>query len=55
LGPAQFSGGREIVSINHHHLLHEVHTVSVRLLWSNLNRLFSMSLIPFVTDFLGSN
>jgi uncharacterized membrane protein len=44
-----------IMWINHHHLVHEVREVSARLLWSNLNLLFWMSLIPFVTDFLGKN
>jgi uncharacterized membrane protein len=44
-----------IMWINHHHLVHAVREVSARLLWSNLNLLFWMSLIPFVTDFLGKN
>lgn len=42
-----------IMWINHHHLVHAVREVSARRLWSNLNLLFWMSLIPFVTDFLG--
>jgi len=41
--------------VNHHHLIHVVHEVTARLLWSNLNLLFWMSLVPFVTDFLGKN
>src|SRR6478736_8947388 len=44
-----------IMWVNHHHLIHAVHEVTARLLWSNLNLLFWMSLIPFVTDFLGRN
>ena len=44
-----------IMWVNHHHLIHAVHKVTARLLWSNLNLLFWMSLIPFVTDFLGKN
>ena len=44
-----------IMWVNHHHLIHAVHEVTARLLWSNLNLLFWMSLIPFVTDFLGKN
>lgn len=44
-----------IMWVNHHHLIHAVREVSARLLWSNLNLLFWMSLIPFVTDFLGRN
>ena len=42
-----------IMWVNHHHLIHAVREVTARLLWSNLNLLFWMSLIPFVTDFLG--
>jgi uncharacterized membrane protein len=41
--------------VNHHHLIHAVHGVTARLLWSNLNLLFWMSLVPFVTDYLGKN
>jgi uncharacterized membrane protein len=44
-----------IMWVNHHHLIHVVCEVNARLLWSNLNLLFWMSLIPFVTDFLGRN
>jgi len=44
-----------IMWVNHHHLVHAVHQVTARLLWSNLNLLFWMSLVPFVTDFLGKN
>lgn len=44
-----------IMWVNHHHLIHAVHGVSARLLWSNLNLLFWMSLVPFVTDYLGKN
>ena len=42
-----------IMWVNHHHLIHAVRTVSAPLLWSNINLLFWMSLIPFVTDYLG--
>lgn len=42
-----------IMWINHHHLIHAVQHMSARLLWSNINLLFWMSLIPFVTDYLG--
>jgi TMEM175 potassium channel family protein len=44
-----------IMWVNHHHMIHAVRRVTARLLWSNLNLLFWMSLIPFVTDFLGKN
>ncbi len=44
-----------IMWVNHHHLIHAVREVNAQLLWSNVNLLFWMSLIPFVTDFLGRN
>ncbi len=44
-----------IMWVNHHHLIHAVREVSARLLWSNINLLFWMSLVPFVTDFMGKN
>jgi uncharacterized membrane protein len=44
-----------IMWVNHHHLIHAVHQVTARLLWSNLYLLFWMSLVPFVTDYLGKN
>ena len=44
-----------IMWVNHHHLIHAVREVTARLLWSNINLLFWMSLIPFVTDFMGRN
>ncbi len=44
-----------IMWVNHHHLIHAVHSVTARLLWSNLYLLFWMSLVPFVTDYMGKN
>lgn len=44
-----------IMWVNHHHMIHAVHEVTARLLWSNLYLLFWMSLVPFVTDYLGKN
>jgi uncharacterized membrane protein len=44
-----------IMWVNHHHMIHTVREVTSRLLWSNLNLLFWMSLVPFVTDFIGKN
>ena len=44
-----------IMWVNHHHMIHVVRRISARLLWSNLDLLFWMSLIPFVTDYLGKN
>jgi uncharacterized membrane protein len=44
-----------IMWVNHHHMIRGVREVSARLLWVNLNLLFWMSLVPFVTDYLGKN
>jgi|ERR1700722_16026106 uncharacterized membrane protein len=44
-----------IMWVNHHHLVHAVRTVTAGLLWSNINLLFWMSLVPFVTEFLGNH
>jgi uncharacterized membrane protein len=41
--------------VNHHHLIAAMRSVTARLLWSNLYLLFWMSLVPFVTDFMGKN
>ncbi len=40
---------------NHHHLLHATHQVSGGILWANLHLLFWLSLIPFVTGWVGEN
>jgi uncharacterized membrane protein len=40
---------------NHHHLLHTVTHVSGAVLWSNLHLLFWLSLVPFVTAWMGEN
>ncbi len=40
---------------NHHHLLHTVKTVNGSILWANLHLLFWLSLIPFVTGWMGEN
>jgi uncharacterized membrane protein len=40
---------------NHHHLLHTVHDVTGGILWANLHLLFWLSLIPFVTGWMGEN
>ena len=40
---------------NHHHLLHTVKRVSAGIIWSNLNLLFWLSLIPFATGWMGEN
>ncbi|MGI8436557.1 MAG: TMEM175 family protein [Chthoniobacterales bacterium] len=40
---------------NHHHLLHAVEHVSGGDLWANLHLLFWLSLVPFVTGWMGEN
>lgn len=40
---------------NHHHLFHVVQRVSGSVLWANLHLLFWLSLVPFVTHWLGDN
>jgi uncharacterized membrane protein len=40
---------------NHHHLLHAAHRVSGPILWANLHLLFWLSLVPFVTGWMGEN
>ena len=40
---------------NHHHMMHVVHRVSGGILWANLLLLFWLSLIPFVTGWMGEN
>ena len=44
-----------IMWVNHHHLLHSARRADARLLWSNNALLFSMSLVPFVTAYMGNN
>jgi uncharacterized membrane protein len=38
---------------NHHHLLHATEQVSGWVLWANLHLLFWLSLVPFVTSWVG--
>ncbi len=40
---------------NHHHLLQAVQRVDGRVLWANLHLLFWLSLVPFVTGWMGEN
>lgn len=40
---------------NHHHLLQAIKLVNGRALWANLHLLFWLSLIPFVTGWMGEN
>ncbi len=40
---------------NHHHLLQAAQHVDGRILWANLHLLFWLSLVPFVTGWMGEN
>ncbi len=40
---------------NHHHMLHATRQVSGSVLWANLHLLFWLSLVPFVTAWMGVN
>jgi uncharacterized membrane protein len=40
---------------NHHHMLHLVQHVRGGILWANLHLLFWLSLVPFVTGWMGEN
>jgi uncharacterized membrane protein len=40
---------------NHHHMMHTVKQVNARIMWSNHNLLFWLSLVPFATAWLGEN
>ncbi|MEO8201682.1 MAG: TMEM175 family protein [Gemmatimonadota bacterium] len=40
---------------NHHHLLHATDQVNGKVLWANQHLLFWLSLVPFVTGWMGEN
>lgn len=40
---------------NHHHMMQTVKKVSGNILWANMHLLFWLSLIPFVTGWMGEN
>lgn len=40
---------------NHHHMLHTSRKVTGAILWANLHLLFWLSLVPFVTGWMGEN
>ena len=44
-----------IMWVNHHHMMHAAKHADASLLWANNVLLFWMSLIPFVTHYLGLN
>jgi uncharacterized membrane protein len=60
VAPALFSYVLSFVYIgiywnNHHHMLYAVERINGAVLWANLNLLFWLSLIPFVTAWMGEN
>jgi|SRR5436309_215821 len=40
---------------NHHHMLHVTDRINGKILWANLHLLFWLSLVPFVTGWMGEN
>jgi len=40
---------------NHHHLLQAVERIDGKVLWANMHLLFWLSLVPFVTAWMGEN
>jgi len=40
---------------NHHHLIHTARRVTGGILWANIHLLFWLSLVPFVTAWMGEN
>jgi uncharacterized membrane protein len=40
---------------NHHHMLHLADRINGKILWANLYLLFWLSLVPFVTRWMGDN
>lgn len=40
---------------NHHHLLHAVQKIDGSVMWANMLLLFTLSLIPFATAWMGEN
>ena len=40
---------------NHHHMMHTVKHVTGDILWANLHLLFWLSLVPFITGWVGEN
>jgi uncharacterized membrane protein len=40
---------------NHHHTFQAVRTINGRILWANMHLLFWLSLIPFVTNWMGES
>lgn len=47
--------GLGIYWVNHHHLIHAIKKVQGTILWANLSLLFWLSLMPFVTAWMGES
>jgi uncharacterized membrane protein len=41
--------------VNHHHLVHTINQISGKIMWANFGLLFTLSLIPFSTGWMGEN
>jgi uncharacterized membrane protein len=40
---------------NHHHMLHAVRSINGAVLWANMHLLFWLSMVPFVTSWMGES
>ena len=40
---------------NHHHMLHAAERINGKVMWANLHLLFWLSLMPFITGWMGEN
>lgn len=40
---------------NHHHMLHAVKSINGSVLWANMHLLFWLSIVPFVTNWMGES
>ena len=40
---------------NHHHMLHATDQINGKILWANMHLLFWLSLVPFITGWMGEN
>ncbi|MGF7078419.1 TMEM175 family protein [Mucilaginibacter sp. UYCu711] len=40
---------------NHHHMLHAIKSINGSVLWANMHLLFWLSVVPFVTNWLGES
>jgi uncharacterized membrane protein len=40
---------------NHHHMLHAVKSINGSVLWANMHLLFWLSMVPFVTNWMGES